>query len=88
MLDRICRLAPRLLAPGGMLLVVQSSLARPDRTLAALRRAGLDTAVVATRRQAFGPVMTARARWFEASGVIGADEREELLVVIRGVRPA
>ncbi|MFF7454689.1 HemK2/MTQ2 family protein methyltransferase [Kitasatospora sp. NPDC008115] len=85
-LDRICREAPRLLDAGGVLLLVQSSLAGVPQTLAALRDAGLRAAVVARRRQAFGPVMTARAGLFERLGLIGAGVREEELVVVRGVR--
>ncbi|MGV9270664.1 HemK2/MTQ2 family protein methyltransferase [Kitasatospora sp. NPDC003701] len=85
-LDRICREAPRLLAPGGVLLVVQSSLANVPKTLVALRRAGLRVAATARRRQAFGPVMTARATLFERLGLIAPGEREEELVVVRGVR--
>ncbi|MFE9428533.1 HemK2/MTQ2 family protein methyltransferase [Kitasatospora sp. NPDC006697] len=88
LLDRICRDAPGLLAPGGVLLLVQSALADPRATIAALRRAGLRADVVAARRQPFGPVLTARARWLEQRGAIAAGRREETLVVVRGVRPA
>ncbi|MQS16811.1 methyltransferase [Streptomyces kaniharaensis] len=86
LLDRICRTAPRLLARGGVLLVVQSSLANVPATLTTLRAAGLRTTVVARRRQAFGPVMTARATLFERLRLIAPGEREEELVVVRGVR--
>lgn len=75
-----------MLTDGGVLLVVQSSLAGVPATLAALRGAGLRTTVVARRRQAFGPVMTARAGLFERLGLVGAGVREEELVVVRGVR--
>ncbi|MCG6494241.1 HemK2/MTQ2 family protein methyltransferase [Kitasatospora sp. A2-31] len=85
-LDRLCGAAPGRLARGGVLLVVQSSLADVPATLAALRRAGLRTAVAARRRQPFGPVMTARAGLFERLGLIAPGEREEELVVVRGVR--
>ncbi|MFJ8622217.1 HemK2/MTQ2 family protein methyltransferase [Kitasatospora sp. NPDC093550] len=85
-LDRICRSAPGLLTTGGVLLLVQSSLADVPATLALLRAAGLRTAVAARRRQAFGPVMTARAALFERLGLIRPGEREEELVVVRGVR--
>lgn len=85
-LDRICREAPRLLAPGGVLLMVQSSLADVRTTCALLRAAGLRTGTAARRRQAFGPVMTARAALFERRGLIRPGEREEELVVVRGVR--
>ncbi|MFJ6618085.1 HemK2/MTQ2 family protein methyltransferase [Kitasatospora sp. NPDC091335] len=85
-LDRICREAPALLAADGVLLLVQSSLADVRATLALLRAAGLRTAVAARRRQEFGPVMTSRAALFEERGLIRPGEREEDLVVVRGVR--
>ncbi|MEU3495646.1 methyltransferase [Kitasatospora cineracea] len=86
LLDRLCRRVPPLLAPGGVLLLVQSSLARPDATVRQLRAAGLRTSVAARRLQGFGPVMTARASWFEHVGLIEPGVRTEELVVIRGVR--
>lgn len=85
-LDRICRTAPGLLAAGGVLLLVQSALADVPATLALLRGAGLRVEVAARRRQAFGPVMIARAGLFERRGLIRPGEREEELVVVRGVR--
>ncbi|AUG81752.1 methyltransferase [Kitasatospora sp. MMS16-BH015] len=87
LLDRICRQAPRLLASGGVLLIVQSSLADPEATLTALHRAGLRAGLVAARTQPFGPVMSQRAAWFEQQRLIAPGEREETLVVVRGVRP-
>lgn len=85
MLDRICREAPRLLAPGGVLLIVQSSPADVPATLTALRRSGLRASVAARRRQAIGPVMTGRAGLFERLGLIAPGDRAEDLAV-RGVR--
>ncbi|WP_310794767.1 HemK2/MTQ2 family protein methyltransferase [Streptomyces sp. TLI_171] len=85
LLDRLCRQVPPLLAPGGVLLLVQSSLARPAATVRQLRAAGLRAAVVARRLQGFGPVMTARAPWFERAGLIEPGVRTEDLVVVRGV---
>ncbi|MEV7178974.1 HemK2/MTQ2 family protein methyltransferase [Kitasatospora sp. NPDC093679] len=87
LLDRICADAPALLAPGGVLLVVQSALAGVPATCAALARAGLRVGIAARLRQPFGPVMTARAGWFEERGLIPPGQREEELVVVRGVRP-
>ncbi|MET7289593.1 HemK2/MTQ2 family protein methyltransferase [Streptomyces sp. NPDC005573] len=83
LLDRICRLVPSLLAPGGVLLVVQSSLAGVDLSLEELRRAGLRARVVGSRTQRFGPVMAARTGWFEHAGLAGRRERSEELFVIR-----
>ncbi|MFF6788384.1 HemK2/MTQ2 family protein methyltransferase [Streptomyces filamentosus] len=88
LLDRICRAAPAVLAPRGVLLLVQSSLSGVSATLAALRAAGLRARVVARRVQPFGRIMTARARWFERRGLVAPGTRTEELVVIRAVRPA
>ncbi|MFD7974635.1 HemK2/MTQ2 family protein methyltransferase [Streptomyces sp. NPDC059071] len=86
LLDRICRTVPELLAPRGVLLVVQSSLSGVAATLAALRRAGLRAGVAARRAQSFGPVMAARASWFERRGLVPPGTTSEVLVVIRAVR--
>ena len=86
LLDRICRQAPAVLTPGGTLLMVHSSLCGTEETLAGLKQAGLDAEVIARRRISFGPVMSGRATWLEEQGLIAPGEREEDLVVIRGVR--
>ncbi|MEV4944948.1 HemK2/MTQ2 family protein methyltransferase [Streptomyces sp. NPDC053755] len=86
LLDRICRQAPVLLSPTGVLLLVQSSLSGVTATLDALRRAGLGAEVVRSRSQAFGPVMSARAQWFEDRGLVGTGLRSEELVVVRATR--
>lgn len=88
LLDRICRVVPSVLAPNGMLLLVQSSLAGVEASLDALRRAGIPAGVIARRRQPFGPVMTARAAWFEENRLVAPGVRSEELVVIRAVRDA
>jgi release factor glutamine methyltransferase len=87
LLDRLCRDVPRVLNPGGAVLLVQSALCGTETTCAALERSGLKTQVVARMTQPFGPVMRARARWFERQGLIDVGEREEELVVVRGERP-
>ncbi|MFC5906710.1 HemK2/MTQ2 family protein methyltransferase [Streptacidiphilus monticola] len=87
LVDRICAHAPAFLRPGGVLLLVHSDLCGVERTCAALRATGLRAAVVARVTQPFGPVMRARAEWFERQGLIEPGRREEELVVIRGVRP-
>ncbi|MFF4794765.1 HemK2/MTQ2 family protein methyltransferase [Streptomyces sp. NPDC001276] len=89
-LDRICRDAPRLLRPGGVLLIVHSALSGPDHTLHRLRATGLEAAVVRRRWIAFGPVLRSRRGWLRERGLLSAeeaaDEKEEL-VVIRAERP-
>ncbi|MBV2357192.1 methyltransferase [Streptomyces sp. J2-1] len=84
-LDRICREAPALLRPGGALLLVHSELSGPDRTLAALRSAGLTASVVDRRRIALGPVLRARAQWLRGRGLLAdGGDREELVVIRAG----
>lgn len=85
-LDPLCRMMPGLLAPGGTFLLVHSVLCGPQRTLRLLREAGLKAAVVARRRQPFGPVLDARAPWLEERGLIAPGQREEELVVVRADR--
>ncbi|MFE9045399.1 HemK2/MTQ2 family protein methyltransferase [Streptomyces sp. NPDC012421] len=86
LLDRICLAAPVVLAPHGVLLLVQSSLSGVAATLDGLRAGGLRAQVVARRTQPYGPVMTARAAWFERRGLTAPGTRTEQLVVIRAVR--
>ncbi|MGW0122999.1 HemK2/MTQ2 family protein methyltransferase [Streptomyces sp. NPDC003327] len=86
LLDRICRAAPTVLAPDGVMLVVQSSLADVGASLAALARRGLRARVAARHTQPFGPVMRARAAWFEQRALCRPGARSEELVVIRAVR--
>ncbi|WP_107428890.1 HemK2/MTQ2 family protein methyltransferase [Streptomyces kebangsaanensis] len=89
-LDRICRDAPPMLRPGGVLLIVHSALSDPGRTLERLRAAGLKAAVVRRRWIVFGPVLRSRRGWLREHGLLpagdAADEKEEL-VVIRAERP-
>lgn len=84
LLDRVCTEVPRLLAPGGQLLLVQSAFCGVDRTLDALTAAGLAAEVVHRCVQPFGPVLRLRAALLEARGLIRPGQRDEELVVIRG----
>ncbi|MET9256277.1 HemK2/MTQ2 family protein methyltransferase [Streptomyces sp. NPDC003717] len=86
-LDRICREVPGLLRPGGVLLLVQSALADPERTVGQLRGAGLKAAVTRRRRIAFGPVVRGRERWLRQRGLLSRIETEEELVVVRAELP-
>jgi release factor glutamine methyltransferase len=86
MLDRLCALAPILLAPGGILLTVHSVLCDVDRTLHQLRGGGLKASVVARADEPFGPVMRGRERRLRALGLIDDGQQAEELVVVRGDR--
>ncbi|POX43437.1 methyltransferase [Streptomyces sp. Ru73] len=87
-LDRICRDAPGLLAPGGVLLLVHSALSGTGPTLRMLRAAGLETVVVEHRFVPFGPVLRSRQGWLHSRGLVAPDEEKEELVVIRAERRA
>jgi release factor glutamine methyltransferase len=83
LLDRICADAPGHLRPGGVLLVVHSSLLGLEPTAAALRAGGLDVAVAAREPGPLGPLMRAR----RDAGLIPPVDEEDVLVV-RGRKPA
>jgi release factor glutamine methyltransferase len=85
-LDQLCAQSRQMLRPGGVLLMVQSSVADVAKTCEMLSGSGLRTEVTARSRGRFGPVMRARAAWLEEHGLIRAGAREEDLVVVRGVR--
>ncbi|MDN3353830.1 HemK2/MTQ2 family protein methyltransferase [Actinomadura sp. DC4] len=86
-LDPLCAAVPDRLAPGGTLLIVHSTLCGVPETLESLRSAGLKAAVIARRREPFGPLMQAAAEDLETRGLIGRGQRYEELVVIRADRP-
>lgn len=85
-LDELCALAPRLIAPGGALLLVQSEFSAPRRTVQMLTDSGFIAHTAARQMIDFGPVMTARADELEASGLLEPGRRTEELVVIRAHR--
>ena len=82
-LDALCDAAPAHLRPGGVLLLVHSSLIGIDATLQRLRRAGLvEVEVRASARGPLGPLMRAQ----QAAGTIPADVDHEDVVIIRATR--
>jgi release factor glutamine methyltransferase len=83
LLDRLCAQAPRHLAPGGVLLVVHSSLCGTDATLATLRDGGLRAEVAARHHGSLGPLLRARAADLEARELVAPGQREEEVVVVR-----
>jgi release factor glutamine methyltransferase len=88
LLRRICAEAPGHLRPGGVLLVVHSSLLGFDQTAAALLAAGLEVDVVAHERGPLGPLMAARRAHLEAAGMLRPGQSEEVVLVVRGRNPA
>jgi release factor glutamine methyltransferase len=83
LLDRLCEQAPRHLAPGGVLLVVHSSLCGTDATLASLRDRGLRADVALRHHGSLGPLLRARAAQLESRDLLAPGQREEEVVVVR-----
>jgi release factor glutamine methyltransferase len=85
-LDRICDQAHQHLSPGGVLLIVHSSLCSEPATVDALLRRGYDARIAGRHRGPLGPRMRARAAMLRARGLLGEEEMEDV-VVVRGVWP-
>ncbi|MET7279473.1 HemK2/MTQ2 family protein methyltransferase [Kribbella sp. NPDC005582] len=84
-LDALCDAAPAHLRPGGVVLLVSSSLIGTDLTLDRLRNAGLVEVEVRTSvRGPLGPLMRAQQK----AGTIPAEIDHEDVVVIRAVGPS
>jgi release factor glutamine methyltransferase len=84
--DLICAAAPTLLAKGGTMLLVHSSLCGVDSTLATLRDSDLKASTVARSAEPFGPVLSNRTGYLEDAALIEPGQRDEELVVIRADR--
>ncbi|WP_331281126.1 HemK2/MTQ2 family protein methyltransferase [Rhodococcus sp. UNC363MFTsu5.1] len=86
-LDPLCAHAPALLAEGGFMLLVQSTVSDAESTLTRLRHARLRADIVARARIPFGPVMRRRSGYLVARGLIGPEQDWDDLVVIRADAP-
>jgi release factor glutamine methyltransferase len=84
-IDRICSEVADHLKPGGVLLLVHSSVCGEQATLDALERRGLRAGTVRRERGRFGALMRARLGWLRQQGAAPDCEVEDLLV-IRGTR--
>ncbi|CAM4114951.1 Release factor glutamine methyltransferase [Mycobacterium basiliense] len=82
-LDPLCESVSKLLCRGGSLLLVQSALADVQRSLVTLRETGMEASVIASQRIPLGPVLSARASWLRAEGLLPDGCQEEEIVVIR-----
>jgi release factor glutamine methyltransferase len=82
LIDRICERCPDHLSATGLLLLVHSAICDEQQTLRQLKQRQLETRVLATATEPFGPVLRARARMLEDQGLIRLGQRHEQLVVI------
>jgi len=85
--DRICDGAAAHLRPGGRVLLVHSSLARPDDTERRLAAHGLEPGVAAEHDGTLGPVARERLGYLRSIGVAD-DSISEQMVVVEGRMPA
>jgi release factor glutamine methyltransferase len=85
LIDPICDAAADHLLPGGLILIVHSSVCGVDETVARLEAGGgLEVDVPVRSRGPLGPLMMERVEHLEASGALKPGEREEELVIVRG----
>lgn len=80
-LDRICADVAGYLAPGGVLLLVHSTVCGERDTLEALEARGLSAEVVFRHRGPLGPLLTARVDWLRARGLLLPGDQEDVIVV-------
>jgi release factor glutamine methyltransferase len=83
LLDRICDRARTHLRPGGLLLLVHSSLLGLEPTLEALKAHGLAADVAVRRSGPLGPLMNGRRPHLEAAGMLRRAQYEEDVLVVR-----
>ncbi|MBT2273559.1 HemK2/MTQ2 family protein methyltransferase [Rhodococcus qingshengii] len=88
LLDRIAVSACEVLAPGGVLLLLQSALCGVQKTETMLEECGLEVTVAARSFVPFGPVMRARRQILEERGLIVVGQDTEELVVLRATKTA
>ncbi|MGW9191592.1 HemK2/MTQ2 family protein methyltransferase [Streptomyces rubiginosohelvolus] len=86
LLNRICEQVPAVLRPGGLFLLVHSSLCDPDETVRRLTQQGLSAAVSDRLTIPFGPVITARLSWLREMGLVPEGITREELVIVRARR--
>jgi release factor glutamine methyltransferase len=86
LLDRICEEAPGVLAPGGRLLLVHSSVCGEAETLERLSAAGLRAEVVDRRPGPLGPLLSGRREVLEERGLLEPGQEEEEVLVVCGRR--
>jgi len=80
-LDRICGEVAEHLNPGGVVLLIQSSVCGERETLEALSAAGLRAEVILRHRGPLGPRLAARADWLRERGLLLDGDQEEMIIV-------
>jgi release factor glutamine methyltransferase len=83
-IDRICAEVGDHLTPGGVVLLLHSSLCSEQATVDALRSQDFDVHVVWRSKGMLGKRLHARADMLRARGLIGDDEMEDILIFRAG----
>ncbi|MCZ4095352.1 methyltransferase [Streptomyces sp. SID13666] len=83
LVDRICDVAPAVVRPQGVLLLVHSDLCGTEATLRRLSLAGMRATVSERALVPFGPVLRSRLPWLRERGLIADSQDREELVIIR-----
>ncbi len=86
-LDPICARVGDHLTPGGVLLLVHSSVCGERETVEALSDHGLSAEVVFRHRGPLGPLLRARVDWLRAQGMLLPGDEEDVIIV-RGQAPS
>jgi len=81
-IDRIIERLPEHLAPGGSVLLVQSSITGTRETLDHLSDAGLEPTIVERRRGPLGKLLAARVDYLISEGLLRGPRLEEEVLVI------
>jgi release factor glutamine methyltransferase len=80
-IDRVCRQAHAHITPGGVLLLVQSSLSADGTTARKLGDRGFEVTVLARHRGPLGTLGRARARTLRDRGLLNGEDVEEIVIL-------
>lgn len=83
LIDRICNQASEHLTSDGSLWMIHSSLADVNKTVHQLTKRRMVVELIAEQVEPFGPLTRERLQMLRATGMIGATDECERLVVIR-----
>jgi release factor glutamine methyltransferase len=79
-LERICAEAGEHLTPGGVLLLVHSSVCGEQETIDTLSARGLHTEVVFRHRGPLGPRLRSRSEWLRERRLLLPGDQEDMLI--------
>lgn len=87
LVDRLICEVPWVLAPGGSLLMVHSSITGEQQTLERLAETGLEPAVLVREPGGFGRIVRERAEALTENGVLSPGQQHEEMLVFQATKP-